>query len=339
MLPHQALAALSAGTFAPHMGEGRGVLVSSACLGVDSLGNYLGNYLENAACAGKLGVPFVVVAKVYEPRMRDAGNAFLNALPSVVASPQPALQAPKHLNAAAVCPCRESCQENPRALWTSNVETVVRPLLQMALAAHRATLAPNMTVDRGALSTAPAGSVLPLTPDAVVHYRCGDNFVGHYGFVPFPAVAARVPASARTIYILAEARNRKTQTAAKQNLAAKCDVVLRALHQYLVGQFPRSVVLLQRGGDPYADLVRLADAPVLICSVSTFCLWPALASNGTVYFPVTPLVLGGGGGGARLPKLRKGWFWMTGEQARVVRGAAFDRLSVGALVGALGGVH
>ena len=332
MLPHQALDALASSTFSAETSRAN-VLVSSACIGVDSLGNYLGNYLENVACADKIGVAYMAVAKVYEPRTRDASNAFLSALPSLVLPPPSSaasvLSLPK---LTAACPCRESCHENPRAVWPKSLATVVRPLLQTALAQHRASLSLNTTVARGDICTAPPETVLPLTPDAAVHYRCGDNFVGHYGFVPFAAVAQRIPASAKTIYVLAEARGRKTAAPAKQHMAGKCDVVLRALHQYLAARFPAAVVLLRRGGDdPYTDLVRLAYAPVTVCSVSTFCLWPALASNNTAYFPITPLILGGTG----MP-LRQGFVWMAANN--VVRGQSFDRLPAAALVKALGGV-
>ena len=40
-------------------------------------------------------------------------------------------------------------------------------------------------------------------------------------------------------------------------------------------------------------MVRLAKAPVVICSVSTFCLWPAIINKGVAYFPVTRLIAAG----------------------------------------------
>jgi hypothetical protein len=43
------------------------------------------------------------------------------------------------------------------------------------------------------LATVSAGTSLPLVPDAAIHYRCGDNFVGHYGFLPFRAFLATIP--------------------------------------------------------------------------------------------------------------------------------------------------
>ena len=48
------------------------------------------------------------------------------------------------------------------------------------------------------------------------------------------------------------------------------------------------------GGDQFLDYARLAYSNVTICSSSTFCLWPALANNGDVYFPLTALVANSG---------------------------------------------
>ena len=40
------------------------------------------------------------------------------------------------------------------------------------------------------------------------------------------------------------------------------------------------------------DLARLAYAKVSICSVSTFCLWPAIASQHRAYFPLHSVIAG-----------------------------------------------
>ena len=145
---------------------------------------------------------------------------------------------------------------------------------------------------------------LPLIPDVAVHYRCGDNFGPPYGFVTFPAIKDRIPPDARTIYVLSERRGRKTE--AKPQLAAKCDAVIEALHRFLVGKFPSAAVVTKRGSDDmYVDLARLTFANVTVCSISTFCLWPAVASNGTAYFPPSRLVVGGD------TRINLGFRWMT----------------------------
>ena len=62
-------------------------------------------------------------------------------------------------------------------------------------------------------------------------------------------------------------------------------------------------MVVKRGGDLFLDYARLAGARVTICSASTYCLWPALASRGKAYFPLTSLV--GGADNIALAKVMK----------------------------------
>ena len=55
-------------------------------------------------------------------------------------------------------------------------------------------------------------------------------------------------------------------------------------------EFPYAVVAILRGNNVFDDLARLTYANITICSVSTFCLWPAIASNHTAIFPKTRLI-------------------------------------------------
>ena len=70
----------------------------------------------------------------------------------------------------------------------------------------------------------------------------------------------------------------------------RCELILSSLHKYLSSAFPDAVVLLLRGQNVYLDLYRLTYANTTICSVSTFCFYPALSSKTIAYFPVTRLV-------------------------------------------------
>ena len=49
-------------------------------------------------------------------------------------------------------------------------------------------------------------------------------------------------------------------------------------------------MVVKRGGDLFLDYARLALSNVTVCSASTYCLWPALAHEGTVHYPLTSLV-------------------------------------------------
>lgn len=58
-------------------------------------------------------------------------------------------------------------------------------------------------------------------------------------------------------------------------------------------QHPQATLVLKRGGDLFLDYARIAYSNVVVCSASTFCLWPALSNQyGQVHFPLTPLVAG-----------------------------------------------
>ena len=107
--------------------------------------------------------------------------------------------------------------------------------------------------------------------------------------MPFSGFKTLLPASARTIFVLSENRQRAPH---RRDLIKTCDSVLEELFVYLTEIFPEAAVLNRRGDDVFADFARLAYSPVTVCSPSTFCLYPALIHNGTrAYFPLSPLVL------------------------------------------------
>lgn len=300
---------------------GYDIFVTSPCVGSDSLGNYLGNYLESVLCAQYTGLHFVTVAKVWQPETRDEPTPFIARLPEYLAPP-----VTTHSRQSAVdkmsmyCKCPSSCHERPYALWIqglSTVNNILRDALRFHIQKDTQDLFSSTIVSATDKSNVAKGTVLPFLPDAAIHYRCGDNFVGHYGFVPFSAFSKFIPPTARTIYILSEAKGRKTDQ--KRHLEQKCDLILDSLYKYMLRNFPRSTIVLRRGDDLYADFARLAYSPVLICSVSTFCLWPAVMSNGTaVYFPQTRLIAGGN---VTTP-LGRHFHWFT--TPAVVKGVAHE---------------
>jgi len=55
-------------------------------------------------------------------------------------------------------------------------------------------------------------AAVPLVPDVSIHYRCGDNVVTHYGFLPFKVYSDLIAEGARTIYVMSEHPSRKTNT-------------------------------------------------------------------------------------------------------------------------------
>ena len=142
---------------------------------------------------------------------------------------------------------------------------------------------------------------VPLIPDAAIHYRCGDNTVGHYGYLAFPAFKRRIPVNSTTIYVMAERSSRKTNA----QRTSQCNAILNGLFEYLEEEFPSSSVFVLRGADMYDDMTRLALAKVTICSVSSFCIWPALSSTTLAYFPITRLIAK-----ATAPTYTKNFKWL-----------------------------
>jgi hypothetical protein len=150
---------------------------------------------------------------------------------------------------------------------------------------------------------------LPLIPDVTIQYRCGDN-IGfgktRYGLLPYRAFTSRIPANARKIYIIADSPTRSMYHV----YSGRCSLILAHLGKpkhfllvtpaadmslimigkYIHHAYPDAYVVIKRGGDLLLDYARLAYSTVTICSASTYCLWPALANQNTVHFPLTPLV-------------------------------------------------
>jgi hypothetical protein len=153
---------------------------------------------------------------------------------------------------------------------------------------------------------------LPLIPDVVVHYRCGDTVPSTtYGFLPFTAFKPLIDIEPETIYILTDPAARTNILSSGNKFQANCRPILQALFDHFRSIFPRAAVAVKSGGDPFLDYARLMKAKITICSgtfsfriresreicgnvvlASTFCLWPAIAAKGKAYFPVSTVVVG-----------------------------------------------
>jgi len=166
----------------------------------------------------------------------------------------------------------------------------------------------------------PAGvqssSQYPLIPDVALHFRCGDN--KFYGIMSFATYLERIPLHSRTVYILTEASHRKTDDRTRQH----CNEIVSALKNYLLERLPKhTLVLLLRGQNIYLDLARLTFANVTICSVSTFCLWPAFANSNQVYYPTTNLIAN-----ATKPFIHRHFQWMDTTLMKHFTNVEIDKL-------------
>ena len=111
----------------------------------------------------------------------------------------------------------------------------------------------------------------------------------------FKAFKSVIPPGAKNIYVMAESPRRKITW----DSPTRCHAIFKALFDYLKRHFPSANVIIMRGQSVFADLARLTYARTVVCSVSTFCLWPSVASGGPkgsstagtkAYFPRSQLL-------------------------------------------------
>jgi hypothetical protein len=74
-------------------------------------------------------------------------------------------------------------------------------------------------------------------------------------------------------------------------------------------------------------MARLSFAKYTVCSVITFCIWPAILNGINAYFPRTKLVVGGN------ISIDMGFNWITSHD--VVSGAQMESSPVGLLINKL----
>jgi hypothetical protein len=291
------------------------VLVYPFCLMVREVGNRLGNYFHELACAEASGLHFMTVHPQWDITGAITGNstkivdrdrphentnatlqsrlAFLRGLPDVIVHPNALDKVHATTKINHECKCNRYCWQHLHAPWVNRTSSI-RFYMSQALHAYYDVIKvdnPVTTLDPEVdITNAKDTSNLPLVPDVSIQYRCGDNiaFSYMYGILPFTAFDSRIPAGVKYIYVLSDHPSR----AAHSPYTGRCKLILEKLLEYLQQKHPTSVIVIKRGGDLFLDMIRLAFAKVTICSASTYCFWPALSSNGTSYFPVTSLIAG-----------------------------------------------
>lgn len=280
-------------------------IVYPFCLTTHELGNRLGNYFQEVACAEASGLHFIAVHSQWESlnaingnlthladqaKARKAAEAFFRGFPDVIVHPHPADSMHTQSRIQHECKCTRYCWGNKDATWvnrTANIRTYVQKAVQSYMQSidfnARTTIDP--AVD---LSNAKDSDPLPLIPEVAIQYRCGDNiaFSYHYGILPFTFFDGKIPNGTKTIYVLSDHPSR----AMHSPYTNRCKIILEKLFEYLTVKYPSSTIVVKRGGDLFLDFSRFALAKITICSASTFCFWSGLSSNGETYFPITPLI-------------------------------------------------
>jgi hypothetical protein len=164
-------------------------------------------------------------------------------------------------------------------------------------------------------------TTLDMVPSIAIQFRCSDNFRHNMGLLPFrgimdriddnwkdivtkkrdrmAAAAAAAAASTTTsaadtvasishklhIYIMTEHPARLSGAP----LSAICPPLISRLQKELSVRYKDTVVSVQRGM-MFQTWYQFLNADLVICSASSFCLWPALGNrHGHVYLPMTTL--------------------------------------------------
>lgn len=277
-----------------------GVLIHTPCLDKDSFGNKWSNYVESRLCAQVTGMHFITPSKI----CCDQGSnvEFFNPISSVVYNSK--WQKNGIQNIPSLCHCQAGCHGNPKALIHTNTNDI-KSLFFDLVDIYRLKLAKlNKNLDISSAwnttlrdaHTSLDGTGLPLIPDVAIHYRCGDNMANKkYGLLKFHYIVETIKREQQsfllsrplsTIYVLADSEHRKTTFRQRET----CATVFKKLQHLLKTEFPTSTIVVLRGANLYEDLVRLSFAKLTICSVSTFCLWPAISNPNKAYFPVSAVI-------------------------------------------------
>lgn len=125
-----------------------------------------------------------------------------------------------------------------------------------------------------------------------IQVRCSDilfcrfGSCDRYGILPFHTYLHMIPNAPASIAILSDPENRGPD-------GKQCSSIIKELMGFLQGKYPAATVTLKRGGSVFGSMMHFMYSKVVVCGASSFCIWPALASQSTVYFPNTNLLATG----------------------------------------------
>jgi hypothetical protein len=175
-------------------------LVYPQCFDTTSLGNTLGYYLNELACAMVSGTHFIGVGKLFGLPQLDVGDhalahyAFFEAFPDIVVNRLPGTpdSIPRKLKEE--CNVNRYPWDNPKAPWSKRIP-LLRHMLRKALKAmlSKVDISGGTSFLRGTDMLALPGEAsttkpttlpfLPFVPDVAIQYRCSDNLpFGRLGY-------------------------------------------------------------------------------------------------------------------------------------------------------------
>lgn len=196
------------------------------------------------------------------------------------------------------CACEKYCWQDKSAPWIEYYH-IIQSIMINAVTHHiestdHKKTSFNPSVD---LSINYSPKHIELIPEVAIHYRCGDTVPSTtYGFLSFNTIISIIKSNImepESIYVLSDPPKRASIMFQEPPFAKKCTPLLESFLKHLQKHFPKTTnIIVHRSGDPLVDFSRLALAKLTICSVSTFCLWPAIANKNKVYFPASSLAGG-----------------------------------------------
>lgn len=297
------------------------VLANTPCLNRKSIGYSLTNYMEARICVNITNLHYISLKK--DIRSDSALDPFFSLLPNIIYNQY----APKtHQKAKFQCLCHSlSCHESKAGLIHSHWRVgkdILNPLVRnqaSAMARRSRGMDKSLPWMWWAHDSLDSAKALPHVPSVAVHYRC-NSYAHAYGFLNYDSIHRRIPKNASTVYVMSEENEGKGKMSERQRIV--CTAVLEGLYNYITSFNPEASVVMLRGANVYDDFTRLATARVLICSVSIFCFWTAVAASHdtTVYLPRSELIAGGS-----TPIYDSNVHWMTEKDDYAVQGKVTAR--------------
>eukprot|EP01038_Epipyxis_sp_PR26KG_P004669 gene4669-6560_t len=269
------------------------------------VGNFLAFYFEGLSCAATSGAAFQVT---FLRQINGQVGYFVHQL---------ILSLPSKSNAKTLeiikekCQCAKFCYSYFESTWYLQTELIRKSFNQgldkfIAHEYGEGSSLLNLSLPRNGRdeknsNNALSNGVYPLIPDVTIQYRCSDIITvqSGYGFLNFHVYTKIIPLNAKFIYIVSDSPSRA-------NEGAICKDLLDNFFNFLTLNFPSALIHVKRGGAAMLSIVQLVHSNITICSASTFCFWPALASRRTVYFPVTNLILN-----STTPQFTSNFHWIV----------------------------
>lgn len=125
--------------------------------------------------------------------------------------------------------------------------------------------------------------------DVAIHFRCGDVIginTDTYGLIRFDFYRDNISISATTIGIITQSFQIKQNREVDGYFVAPCQALTESLVEYLQSYFPDAVVRIRNQDEtPALSYARLILAKQAFAGISTFSVFPALASFGIAYIP------------------------------------------------------